>query len=128
MAVMKQCTYSSPAALDILVRFSPPCCFIEAIRSQWLTTCFLGGEALVPYFGHHGFHFFKGDVCEKGVVRQALIADGRPPLAVVHLAAIVGFLACQQVGAKVAWHYNVRMRLLRSYNRNFQGPQLNKKI
>ena len=36
-----------------------------------------GGEALLPYFGHHGFHFLNGDVCEKGVVRQALTAN--PP-------------------------------------------------
>ncbi len=32
---------------------------------------------------------------------------GRQPDAIVHLAAIVGFPACQAVGRQVAWRYNV---------------------
>jgi nucleoside-diphosphate-sugar epimerase len=41
------------------------------------------------------------------MVHRALTADRQPPSAVVHLAAIVGFPACQQAGRKVTWRYNV---------------------
>jgi nucleoside-diphosphate-sugar epimerase len=40
-------------------------------------------------------------------LRSALRSDWPAPLAVVHLAAIVGFPACQAVGQQVAWRYNV---------------------
>lgn len=64
-----------------------------------------GGEALIPYFPHPGFRFIKGDVLDADVMRRALGAESVE--AVVHLAAIVGFPACQQVGRDVAWRYNV---------------------
>jgi nucleoside-diphosphate-sugar epimerase len=63
-----------------------------------------GGESLLAYFCHPGFQFIKGDVCDPDVLDQAKRAQYR---AVVHLAAIVGFPACQAVGAQVAWRYNV---------------------
>ncbi len=66
-----------------------------------------GVESLLSYFGAPGFLFVKGNVCHSGVVRRALKADPTPPMAVVHLAAIVGFPACQKVGQEVAWRYNV---------------------
>lgn len=68
-----------------------------------------GGESLLAYLHHPGFRFVKRDVCEPGALRAALSEDDdpAPPSAVIHLAAIVGFPACQQVGKAVAWRYNV---------------------
>jgi nucleoside-diphosphate-sugar epimerase len=61
-----------------------------------------GGESLLGYFSHPNFRFIKGDVCDANV----LDSNGRYD-AVVHLAAIVGFPACQALGKQVAWRYNV---------------------
>jgi Nucleoside-diphosphate-sugar epimerases len=81
-----------------------------------------GGESLLPYFSHPNFRFLKGDVCDRGVLDQIRLGlshvsdawHGREQTfpatrydAVVHLAAIVGFPACQAVGKQVAWQYNV---------------------
>jgi nucleoside-diphosphate-sugar epimerase len=66
-----------------------------------------GGESLVAFFPHPRVHFVKGNVWEPRLLRSA-VPDGWPtPDAVVHLAAIVGFPACQSVGRQVAWRYNV---------------------
>ncbi len=72
-----------------------------------------GGESLLGYWHHPGFRFYKGNVCEP----ETLQADGShirvgplPPATfngVIHLAAIVGFPACQTVGDQVARRYNV---------------------
>jgi nucleoside-diphosphate-sugar epimerase len=64
-----------------------------------------GGESLLAYFSHPCFRFIKGDVCDAGLREQ--LEDNAPVDAVVHLAAIVGFPACQAVGKPVAWRYNV---------------------
>src|SRR3989337_2164692 len=66
-----------------------------------------GGESLLAYFPFSTFHFLKADVCEPRTVRSALHEDWPKPEAIVHLAAIVGFPACQAVGRQVAWRYNV---------------------
>ena len=66
-----------------------------------------GGEAIVPFLHHPNFHFVKMDVTEPRAVKDALKSDWPKPDAVVHLAAIVGFPACQAVGRQVAWRYNV---------------------
>lgn len=83
-----------------------------------------GGESLLAYFSHPHFHFLKGDVCDPGVLEQLTLglhdsaraawpghredtATRNRYDAVVHLAAIVGFPACQAVGRQVAWRYNV---------------------
>jgi len=70
-----------------------------------------GGESLLAYLPNPAFHFVKADVCEARVIRNALnetAAQGWPaPQAIFHLAAIVGFPACQSVGRLVAWRYNV---------------------
>jgi len=72
-----------------------------------LDSLLFGGESLVSFLHHPKFQFFKTDVTEPRAVRDAL-HDGWPkPEAVVHLAAIVGFPACQAVGRQVAWRYNV---------------------
>jgi nucleoside-diphosphate-sugar epimerase len=61
-----------------------------------------GGESLLGYFSHPNFRFIKGDVCQANVLDSHARYD-----AVVHLAAIVGFPACQALGKQVAWRYNV---------------------
>jgi nucleoside-diphosphate-sugar epimerase len=66
-----------------------------------------GGESLVPFLHHPNFHFVKADVTEPRAVKDALRGEWPKPEAIVHLAAIVGFPACQAVGKQVAWRYNV---------------------
>ena len=66
-----------------------------------------GGESLMAYFSHPDFTFIKGNVWEPRTIRDATGGNQLQPYAVVHLAAIVGFPACQAVGRLVAWRYNV---------------------
>ena len=66
-----------------------------------------GGEALIPFLHHPNFHFVKADVTESRAVRDSIRKDWPKPEAVVHLAGIVGFPACQAVGHQAAWRYNV---------------------
>ncbi len=68
-----------------------------------------GGESLLAYLPHPRFHFFKANLWESRAIRAALPVDWPRPEAVVHLAAIVGFPACQAVGRQVAWRYNVEV-------------------
>ena len=72
-----------------------------------------GGDSLLAFLPHPRFRFVKADVTERRAVKDGLRGDyaaGRKwpkPEAVVHLAAIVGFPACQAVGRSVSWRYNV---------------------
>jgi nucleoside-diphosphate-sugar epimerase len=66
-----------------------------------------GGESLLAYLAHPNFHFNKANVVEPRALRASLRSDWEKPDALVHLAAIVGFPACQAVGRQVAWRYNV---------------------
>lgn len=66
-----------------------------------------GGESLLAYLAHPNFHFTKANVIEPRVIRSSLRTEWEKPDAIVHLAAIVGFPACQSVGKQVAWRYNV---------------------
>jgi nucleoside-diphosphate-sugar epimerase len=66
-----------------------------------------GGESLLGFLAHPDFHFTKADVTEPGSVRPALSRTWPKPDAVVHLAGIVGFPACQAIGKQAAWKYNV---------------------
>ena len=66
-----------------------------------------GGESLLGYLSHPNFHFTKANVIEPRVLKTSLRSDWDKPDALVHLAAIVGFPACQAVGRQVAWRYNV---------------------
>ena len=70
-----------------------------------------GGESLLAYFGNPRFHFLKADICRPGVLKRALQVSAKagatPPTALIHLAAIVGFPACQVVGREVVWRVNV---------------------
>ncbi len=76
-------------------------------RVTVLDSLLFGGEAIVPFLHHPNFHFVKTDVTEPRAVKDSLKADWSKPDAVIHLAAIVGFPACQAVGKQVAWKYNV---------------------
>ncbi len=66
-----------------------------------------GGESLLAYISHPHFHFVKANVWEPRALRNAPRNDWPKPGIVIHLAAIVGFPACQAVGRQVAWRYNV---------------------
>jgi nucleoside-diphosphate-sugar epimerase len=83
----------------------------ELLRQDYLVTVIddllFGGESLMGFVQHSGFNFIKGDVSEPGILRQALKTDWVKPTVVVHLAAIVGFPACQAIGKQAAYHYNV---------------------
>lgn len=61
-----------------------------------------GGESILPYLSHPRFAFRKMDVSTDHLEG---IMEGVD--AVVHLAAVVGFPACQQVGDAAAIRYNV---------------------
>ena len=71
-----------------------------------------GGESLLAYRHHARFLFTPGDVTDPatfGIGPEGLRVGRLPPArydAVVHLAAIVGFPACQAVGREVAFRYN----------------------
>jgi nucleoside-diphosphate-sugar epimerase len=66
-----------------------------------------GGESLLGFLTHPDFHFAKADVTEPSSIRSALSRDWPKPDAVIHLAGIVGFPACQSIGKQAAWRYNV---------------------
>ena len=66
-----------------------------------------GGESLLGYMAHPDFHFVKADVTEPDALLSAVRSDWSQPEAVIHLAAIVGFPACQAIGKAAAWKYNV---------------------
>ncbi len=83
----------------------------ELLRQNYrvtiLDSLLFGGESIVPFLNHPNFHFIKTDVTEPRAVRDAVKRGWQVPNAVVHLAGIVGFPACQAVGRQVAWKYNV---------------------
>jgi nucleoside-diphosphate-sugar epimerase len=83
----------------------------ELLRANFHVTVIdsllFGGESLMPHLNHPNFHFVKGDVTEPRAVKDALRGEWPKPAAIVHLAAIVGFPACQAVGKQVSWRYNV---------------------
>jgi nucleoside-diphosphate-sugar epimerase len=73
-------------------------------RVTVLDSLLFGGESLLGYLADPGFAFHKVDVAvaDHDLGRSMEGAD-----VVFHLAAIVGFPGCQQVGEQVAWRYNV---------------------
>lgn len=83
----------------------------ELLRSGYSVTVvddlLYGGESILAYLANPNFHFVKSNVWEPRAIRSAVTADWPNPEAVIHLAAIVGFPACQAVGRQVAWRYNV---------------------
>jgi nucleoside-diphosphate-sugar epimerase len=89
----------------------------ELLRAEFHVTVIdsllFGGESIVPFLQHPCLHFVKSDVTEPRAVKDAVRSEHANsgswprPDALVHLAAIVGFPACQAVGKPVAWRYNV---------------------
>jgi nucleoside-diphosphate-sugar epimerase len=82
----------------------------ELLRANYRVTVvdslLFGGESLLSFLQHPNFHFVKSDVTEPRAIRDAVKKGWPKPQAVFHLAAIVGFPACQAVGKQVAWQYN----------------------
>ena len=76
-------------------------------RVTVLDSLLFGGESLVPFLHHPNFHFVKADVTEPRAVKDSVRDEWQKPDSIIHLAAIVGFPACQAVGKQVAWKYNV---------------------
>lgn len=66
-----------------------------------------GGESLLGYWHHPGFRFVGADVSEPGAIAPLLDGSDGKRQHLVHLAAIVGFPACQALGESVARRYNV---------------------
>ena len=83
----------------------------ELLRANYrvtvLDSLLFGGESLIPFLHHPKFHFVKADVTEPRALKDSVKDGWQKPNAIVHLAAIVGFPACQAVGKQVAWRYNV---------------------
>jgi nucleoside-diphosphate-sugar epimerase len=75
-------------------------------RVTVLDDLLFGGETLLAHWHHPHFRFVKGDVSDSAQVDRAL-CGASPCHAVVHLAAIVGFPACEAVGRAQAWRTNV---------------------
>ena len=71
-------------------------------RVTVLDELLFGGESLLGYWHHPDFRFVHVDVTRRGIEAHFEGVD-----AVVHLAALVGFRACQEAGNQVAWRYNV---------------------
>ena len=63
-----------------------------------------GGDSLLAYLTHPQFTFYKANVTERETIKQYFKDVDH----VIHLAALVGFPACQQVGPQVAWLYNLQ--------------------
>lgn len=86
---------------------------MAGFRVTVIDSLVFGGESIVPFLHHPRFRFMKADVTEPRAIKDSLRSvdnsDGAwpRPEAIVHLAAIVGFPACQAVGRQVAWRYNV---------------------
>ncbi len=83
----------------------------ELLRANYrvtvLDSLLFGGESLFGFLHHPNFHFVKADVTEPRAIKDSIRNDWQKPDAIIHLAAIVGFPACQAVGKQVAWRYNV---------------------
>jgi nucleoside-diphosphate-sugar epimerase len=83
----------------------------ELLRANYRVTVLddllFGGESLIGFLPHPNFHFVKTNVTDPRAIRDNVRGEWQVPQAIVHLAAIVGFPACQAVGRQVAWRYNV---------------------
>jgi nucleoside-diphosphate-sugar epimerase len=75
-------------------------------RVTVIDSLLFGGESLLAYLAHPNFRFVQADVTRPRALRDSLRGQS-PVYAVVHLAAVVGFPACQAIGREAAWRYNV---------------------
>ncbi len=99
----------------------------ELLYAGWRVTVvdalLFGGESILPFLHHPNFHFAKADVTEPRALKDALKPSWPAPEAVIHLAAIVGFPACQAVGRQAAWKYNVEATQLVFEQANALGAE-----
>lgn len=51
-----------------------------------------GGDAIIPFFRNSNFHFIKGDIRDKSLLKESVKGAD----VIIHLAAIVGFPACRK--------------------------------
>ncbi|MBN1230594.1 MAG: NAD(P)-dependent oxidoreductase [Anaerolineales bacterium] len=81
----------------------------QGYRVTVIDNLLYGGESLLSYLHDPNFSLYKGDVCEPRILHYALekVDEPKDIYAIIHLAGIVGFPACQLVGRQVAWKYNV---------------------
>jgi nucleoside-diphosphate-sugar epimerase len=93
-------------------------------RVTVLDNLLYGGEALLAFLPHPNFQFSKADVTEPGAVRSALRRDWPKPEAFVHLAAIVGFPACQAIGKQAAGLGSSRVYNLGSEDGNLTKDEI----
>ncbi len=70
-------------------------------RVTCVDSLMFGGESILGYLSHPRFAFHRADVTTDDLTGLLRDVD-----TVYHLAAIVGFPACQQVGEAVAYRYN----------------------
>ena len=77
---------------------------VQGHRVTVVDKLLFGGDALLGFVSHPNFKLKVQDLTETRLGSALAGVD-----AVVHLAAIVGFPACQAVGQGVAWRYNVTL-------------------
>lgn len=75
-------------------------------RVTVIDSLLFGGESLVGFLAHPNFRFVKADVTQPHALSNAMRGESKVD-ALVHLAGIVGFPACQAIGREAAWRYNV---------------------
>ena len=75
-------------------------------RVTVLDSMLFGGESLIPCMTDPNFRLVKADVTQPRALLDSM-RDQPEADAIVHLAGIVGFPACQALGKEAAWHYNV---------------------
>ncbi len=89
------CGYIGSALVAALMRRGDQVCVLDDL---WF-----GGEALLPFFDFNGFELIKGDVCDDDLLFNSMAGVD----CVIHLAAIVGFPACEKAGRESVWRINV---------------------
>jgi nucleoside-diphosphate-sugar epimerase len=62
-----------------------------------------GGNSLLGYMAHPHFAFHKADICDRAGIEPCFAGVDH----VVHLAAVVGFPACQKLGHKASFSSNL---------------------
>jgi len=74
----------------------------RSYRVTALDNLLFGGNSLLGYLTHPGFFFHKADVCDKDSLRPHF----KGIIHVVHLAAIVGYPACEKAGDEASYRCN----------------------
>ncbi len=68
-----------------------------------LDDLWFGGESILPFLSFDSFRLIKSDISANGVLLDAINGID----CVIHLAAIVGFPACEKAGRTTVWKINV---------------------